>query len=66
MKTILTATLLFIPCLAILNENENFWINILGFAYIAVLFAASRTERGKKFIKKLYKENERITNILFK
>lgn len=66
MKTILTATLLFIPCLLVLNESNTFVPNILGFAYISVLFAASRTEKGKKFIKKLYKENERITNILFK
>lgn len=66
MKTILTATLLAIPCLLVLNESNTFVPNILGFAYIAVLFAASRTEKGKKFIKKLYKENERITNILFK
>lgn len=66
MKTILTATILFIPCLLVLNESNTFVPNILGFIYIAVLFAASRTEKGKKFIKKLYKENERITNILFK
>lgn len=66
MKTILIATILFIPCLLVLNESNTFVPNILGFAYIAVLSAGSRTEKGKKFIKKLYKKNERITNILFK
>lgn len=64
MKTILTATLLFIPCLAILNENENIWINALGFAYIVGIYALSKSKSGKLFMRKLYKEtmyiNERI------
>lgn len=66
MKTILTATILFIPCLLVLNESNTFVPNILGFSYIAVLFAASRTEKGKKFIKKLYMENEKILNSFLK
>lgn len=64
MKTILTATLLFIPCLAIFNENENIWINVLGFAYIVAIFALSKSKSGKLFMRKLYKEtmymNEKI------
>lgn len=66
MKTILIATILFIPCLLVLNESNTFVPNIIGFIYIAILFAASRTEKGKKFIKKLYMENEKILNSFLK
>lgn len=64
MKTILTATLLFIPCLAILNENDNIWINVLGFMYIVAIYALCKHRSGKLFMRKLYKEtmymNEKI------
>lgn len=66
MKTILTATILFLPCLLVLNESNTFIPNIIGFIYIAILFATSRTEKGKKFIKKLYMENEKILNSFLK
>lgn len=65
MKTILTATLLFIPCLAILNENENFWINVLGFAYIVGIFALCKRKSGKLFMRKLYKETMYMNSKLF-
>lgn len=64
MKTILTATLLFVPCLLVLNESENIWINVLGFAYIVGIYALSKNKSGKLFMRKLYKEtiymNEKI------
>lgn len=64
MKTILTATLLFIPCFAVLNENENIWINVLGFMYIVAIYALCKRKSGKLFMRKLYKEtmymNEKI------
>ena len=67
MKTILTATLLFIPCLAILNENENenIWINVLGFMYIVAIFALCKRKSGKLFLKKLYKETMYMNSKLF-
>lgn len=65
MKTILTATLLFIPCLAIFNENENIWINVLGFAYIVAIFALSKSKSGKLFLIKLYKETMYMNSKLF-
>ena len=65
MKTILTATLLFIPCLAILNENENIWINVLGFMYIVGIFALCKRKSGKLFLIKLYKETMYMNSKLF-
>ena len=65
MKTILTATLLFFPCLAILNENENIWINTLGFMYIVAIFALSKSKSGKLFMRKLYKETMYMNSKLF-
>lgn len=65
MKTILTATLFFIPCLAIFNENENIWINVLGFAYIVAIFALCKCKSGKLFMRKLYKETMYMNSKLF-
>lgn len=65
MKTILTATLLFVPCLAILNENENIWINVLGFAYIVAIFALCKRKSGKLFMRKLYKETIKTNEKIF-
>lgn len=56
MKTILTATILFIPCLLVLNESETFVPNIFGLAYMFGLYLASKTGKGKKFLRKLYRE----------
>lgn len=65
MKIILTATLLFIPCLLVLNENENIWINILGFVYIVAIFALCKRKSGKLFLIKLYKETMYMNSKLF-
>ena len=65
MKTILTATLLFIPCLAILNDNEDIWINVLGFMYIVAIYALCKSKSGKLFMRKLYKETMYINSKLF-
>ena len=56
MKTILTATILFVPCLAAFSEGETFLPNIFGLAYMFGLYLASKTGKGKKFLRKLYRE----------
>ena len=65
MKTILTATILALPCLAILNENENIWINVLGFVYIVSIFALCKRKSGKLFMRKLYKETMYMNSKIF-
>lgn len=66
MKTILFATILFLPCLLVLNESETFIPNLIGIGYICTLAKLATTNIGKRFIKKLYRENERITNKFLK
>ena len=66
MKTIIITTLICLPCLAVLNESESVLPNVLGLAYILILFALSRTNAGKKFCERLYNETEKLNEILFK
>lgn len=56
MKTIIIATLICLPCLAAFSESETFVPNILGLAYMFLLTVLCKTERGKKFLRKLYRE----------
>lgn len=56
MKTIIIATILLLPCLAVFNESETFVPNILGMFYMFALYFASKTNKGKKFVRKLYRE----------
>lgn len=65
MKTIIIAIILFIPCLAIFNENENVWINVLGFLYIVSIFSLCKRKSGKLFLIKLYKETILFNQKLF-
>lgn len=66
MKTLIITTLICLPCLAVLNENESVLPNLFGLVYILILFALSRTKVGKKFCERLYNETEKINEILFK
>lgn len=55
------AVVAFIPTLLVLNDSENLWVNLIGFAYIGLLVIVSRTSVGKMFFQRL----ERIENKLF-
>ena len=66
MKTLILSTILFLPCLAVLNESESVLPNVLGLAYILMLFGLSWTKKGKNFCKRLYIEAEKFNEILFK
>ena len=56
MKTIIIATLICLPCLAAFSESDTFWPNIFGLSYMFGLYLASNTNKGKKFLRKLYRE----------
>lgn len=56
MKTIIITTLIYLPCLAAFSEGETLIPNFFGIAYMIGLHFASKTERGKKFLRKLYRE----------
>lgn len=56
MKTIIITTLICLPCLAAFGEGESFLPNIFGLAYMFGLTLLCKTEKGKKFLRKLYRE----------
>ena len=56
MKTIIITTLVCLPCLAVFGESDTFWPNIFGLAYMFGLTLLCKTNKGKKFLRKLYRE----------
>ena len=56
MKTIIIATLICLPCLASFSEGESFLPNIFGLCYMFALTVLCKTNKGKKFLRKLYRE----------
>lgn len=56
MKSILIATIVLLPCLAAFSESETLIPNFFGLAYMFGLYFASKTNKGKKFLRKLYRE----------
>lgn len=66
MKTILTSTILFLPCFLMLNESETIMPNLIGVAYVVSLYLVGQTKPGKLFLKKLYKETCKLENKLLK
>lgn len=55
MKTIIIATLICLPCLAAFSEGESFLPNLFGLCYMFVLTLLCKTNKGKKFLRKLYR-----------
>lgn len=56
MKSILIATIVLLPCLAAFSEDETLIPNFFGLAYMFALTVLCKTEKGKKFLRKLYRE----------
>ena len=54
------AILLFMPCLLVLNESNTIVPNLIGFAYIGLLFLAGRTNVGRLFFKRLMRIEEKL------
>ena len=61
---IFAATLIFLPCLAILNESDSFIPNIIGFIYIAFLAILFRTKYGRKQLLTFYRTIIKLNNNL--
>lgn len=60
------AIVAIMPCLLILNESDNLFVNILGFAWVGILIIASRTKVGKTVIKAVLDVNKKMCNWLEK
>lgn len=56
MKMIIITTLICLPCLAAFSEGESFLPNIFGLCYMFGLTLLCKTNKGKKFLRKLYRE----------
>lgn len=64
MKTIFLGILVIAPCTLILNESDYIIVNLIGFAYIALMFFLSKKSyRMKRFFKDLYTEVEMFNEI---
>lgn len=61
MKTLLLFTILFLPCLLVLNESETIMPNLIGIAYIVALSVLSRKSER---IKQLFTDTENELNYL--
>lgn len=66
MKSILIATIVFLPCFAILNQTESIVPNVLGFIYCAGLFMYTKTKAGKYYSKKLTEDIDKINEKIFR
>ena len=63
MKAILTyigAMIVLAPCLLVFNESNTILPNLIGFAYIGILFIVSRGKVAKKAYKALIKANNSL------
>ena len=56
MKSIIIATIVLLPCLSAFGESNTFLPNIFGLAYMFGLTLLCKTNKGKKFLRKLYRE----------
>lgn len=61
MKTLLLSTILFLPCLLVLNESETLIPNLVGITYIIALFVLSRKSER---IKQLFIDTETELNYI--
>ena len=55
---------LLLPCVMVISEGMLI-INIIGIAYILLLFKLSKTKLGKRFIRRYYREVLRIEAALY-
>lgn len=66
MKSILIATIVLLPCLAILNQTDSIMPNILGVIYCFGLLMYTRTRAGRYYSKKLADDIDRINEKIFR
>jgi hypothetical protein len=52
---IVLLTIIFAPCLMIVNESEVFWPNIVGSIYALLLILFVRTRNGGRIMKAITK-----------
>lgn len=64
-KNLILATIIILPCFAILNDNENLLVNLFGICYfIGLYLVAKKTRVGRRFVEQVYKDGERLNEII--
>lgn len=66
MKSIIIATIVLLPCLAVLNQTDSIMPNILGIIYCFGLLMYTRTRAGRYYSKKLTDDIDRINEKIFR
>lgn len=52
---IVLLTIIFAPCLLIVNESEVFWPNVIGCVYMLLLVLFVRTSNGGRIMRAITK-----------
>ena len=52
---IVLLTIIFAPCLMIVNESDVFWPNIVGFVYMLLLVLFAKTRTGGRIMRAITK-----------
>lgn len=58
--TYLVAIIVLLPCFLIFNESDTILPNLIGFAYVGILFIVFRRKVAKKAYKALIKANNSL------
>lgn len=66
MKTIITGFCMALPCVLAFNDSDAIIYNIIGVAYMLVLYKLSQTKRGAAFCRRFYADFMRLTNKVMK
>lgn len=51
---IVAFTVIFLPCLLVLNDSDVIYPNFIGFLYIGILFIVFKTKVAKKLLYEAY------------
>lgn len=62
---IVAFTLVFIPCLLVLNESDTIYPNFIGFFYIGILFIVFKTKVAKKLLYEAYLTCQQIDRWIY-
>ena len=66
MKTIAIGFCMALPCILAFNDSDAIIYNIIGVAYMLVLYKLSHTKRGAAFCRRFYTDFTKLTNKVFK
>lgn len=61
----LTAFVVLVPCVLLLNDSGEWWLNVIGMVYVGSLaIILTESKRAKKFLCEYYREILRLENMM--